>query len=113
MRKTSERQRRGGRRKKARNLCHLCLCKTLKIYYNLTTNKDPYDVGDWILVQHGRWTRTFQVDEDDTGNYVDMRTVEAEGILAWQDEQPEETMFGAFAGAGDNQAHSPEDFGAN
>ena len=53
------------------------------------TNKDPYDVGDWILVTHGRWTRTFQVDENDTGNYVDMRTVEAEGILAWQDEQPE------------------------
>ena len=77
------------------------------------TNKDPYDVGDWILVTHGRWTRTFQVDENDTGNYVDMRTVEAEGILAWQDEQPEETMFGAFSGAGDNQAHSPEDFGAN
>ena len=77
------------------------------------TNKDPYDVGDWILVTHGRWTRTFQVDENYTGNYVDMRTVEAEGILAWQDEQPEETMFGAFSGAGDNQAHSPEDFGAN
>lgn len=77
------------------------------------TNTDPYEVGDWILVQHGRWTRTFQVDENDDGEYVDMRTVDPEGILAWQDEQPEDVAFGSFSDAGDNESHRPEDFGAN
>ena len=77
------------------------------------TNTDPYEVDDWVLVEHGRWTRTFQVDVDDDGNYVDMRTVEAESILGWSDEIPEDVAFGSFTGAGDNESHRPEDFGAN
>ena len=24
-------------------------------------NADPYAIGDWILVEHGRWTRGFEV----------------------------------------------------
>ena len=77
------------------------------------TNTDPYEVDDWVLVEHGRWTRTFQVDVNDDGNYVDMRTVEAESIHAWSDETPEDVAFGSYTDAGDNEAHRPEDFGAN
>ena len=77
------------------------------------TNIDEYSVGDWVLVEHGRWTRTFQVDENDDGNFVDMRTVEAESILGWSNELPEEIAFGSYTGAGDNESHRPEDFGAN
>ena len=77
------------------------------------SNTDVFEVGDWILIEHGRWTRTFQVDENNDGNFVDMRTVEAESILGWSNEQPEDILAGAFSGAGDTGQATPEDFGAN
>ena len=76
------------------------------------TNYDEYDVGDWILVEHGRWTRTFQVDQEGSGEYEDMRTVEAESVLGWSKEQPEEILTGAYSGVGDTGQAKPEDFGA-
>jgi len=46
-------------------------------------NNDPYSIGDWILIEHGRWTRGFEVEMED-GTVETMRTVEAESILGWQ-----------------------------
>jgi len=56
-------------------------------------NNDPYGIGDWILVEHGRWTRGFEVEMEDD-SVVTMRTVEAESILGWSDETPDEINFG-------------------
>lgn len=74
-------------------------------------NNDPYDIGDWILIEHGRWTRGFDV-EADNGEVKTMRTVEAESVLGWQTETPEEVLFGSKTGAGDTNQAKPEDFGA-
>jgi len=74
-------------------------------------NKDPYDIGDWILVEHGRWTRGFEVEMED-GTVETMRTVEAESILGWQPETPENIMFGNKEGAGTMDTPKAEDFGA-
>jgi co-chaperonin GroES (HSP10) len=74
-------------------------------------NNDPYNTGDWILVEHGRWTRGFEI-EDDNGNVTLMRTVEAESILGWQIETPQEVMFGSATDAGSVETPKPEDFGA-
>lgn len=74
-------------------------------------NKDPYEVGDWILVEHGRWTRGFEVEMED-GGVKTMRTVEAESILGWQTEEPEDILFGGKEGAGSIDTPRPEDFGA-
>ena len=74
-------------------------------------NKDPYEVGDWILVEHGRWTRGFDVEMED-GEVKTMRTVEAESVLGWQKETPEDALFGNKEGAGAIDAPKPEDFGA-
>jgi co-chaperonin GroES (HSP10) len=71
-------------------------------------NKDPYNEGDWILVEHGRWTRGFDV-ELDPGNVQTLRTVESESILGWQNETPENILFGQFDGASADK-HRPEDF---
>ena len=72
-------------------------------------NKDPYDVGDWILVEHGRWTRGFDVDfgNDDIAN---CRVVEAESVLMWTDEKPKDILFGDKTGADTSDSHRPEDF---
>jgi co-chaperonin GroES (HSP10) len=74
-------------------------------------NDDPYDVGDWILVEHGRWTRSFDVDLGD-GELVRMRTVEAESVLLWDTEKPEDILFGDKSDAGDFGRPTAEDFGA-
>lgn len=55
-------------------------------------NKDPYEVGDWILVEHGRWTRGVNIDND--GDEFEMRMVDTENILAYSDEKPDEVQFG-------------------
>ena len=73
-------------------------------------NTDPYEIGDWILVEHGRWTRGFEVEMDD-GTVDTMRTVESESVLGWQSEVPENTLFGDKSGA-EKSTVRPEDFGA-
>ena len=74
-------------------------------------NKDPFDIGDWILIEHGRWTRGFEVEMED-GTVETMRTVEAESILGWQSETPDGILFGNKTGAGSVDTPKPEDFGA-
>jgi co-chaperonin GroES (HSP10) len=44
-------------------------------------------VGDWILVEHGRWTRGIKI-EDDSGNEIIIRRVDTECILAMSEEKP-------------------------
>lgn len=74
-------------------------------------NNDPFDIGDWILIEHGRWTRGFEVEMED-GTVEIMRTVEAESILGWQTETPDNVLFGNATGAGEGNTVRPEDFGA-
>jgi len=74
-------------------------------------NTDPYEIGDWILVEHGRWTRGFEVEMDD-GTVDTMRTVESESVIGWQSEVPANTLFGDKSGA-EKSTVRPEDFGAN
>lgn len=64
-----------------------------KVHSKGPENKDPYKVGDWILIEHGRWTRGFDV-ENDAGEVQTLRTVEAESVLLWSDEVPSENLFG-------------------
>jgi len=64
-----------------------------KVYAKGSENTDPYDVGDWVLVEHGRWTRGVNLEQQD--KKLEVRMVEAESILAYQDEQPSDVYIGA------------------
>jgi co-chaperonin GroES (HSP10) len=44
-------------------------------------------VGEWVLVEHGRWTRGIQ-HETETGETVELRMVENSAILMVTDEEP-------------------------
>ena len=55
--------------------------------------QDDYNVGDYVLVEHGRWTRGVDP-EDYEGNKKTVRMVEVESILLWNDELPEDVNFG-------------------
>ena len=50
-------------------------------------NKDEYQVGDWILVEHGRWTRGIVLETPD-GLETTIRMVDNNCILAWAREKP-------------------------
>ena len=50
-------------------------------------------VGDWILIEHGRWTRGVQL-EDDNGKVITIRRVETKAILAISDHLPQDINLG-------------------
>ena len=50
-------------------------------------------VGEWILLEHGRWTRGITV-EDESGNDIIVRMVETKSIMMSADERPSELSFG-------------------
>lgn len=59
-------------------------------------------VGEWILIEHSRWTRTIHYEEAD-GSIVEIRMVELDAIMMACDEKPADSwMRGAKIGAGSN-----------
>jgi co-chaperonin GroES (HSP10) len=65
---------------------------------------------DWILCEHGRWTMTIEI-KDDNGEIFKFQKIDPEGILAVAPEKPSDTMFGESFDTS-SPAHRPEDFGA-
>ena len=53
-------------------------------------NKDPYEVGDWILVEHGRWTRGLEITL--AGEPITIRMVEAESVIGGNDQAPDNDL---------------------
>ena len=58
-------------------------------------------VGEWVLVEHGRWTRTFEVELED-GSVLEVRGVELKAMMMVADEKPSDVMRMAPVGAGSN-----------
>lgn len=51
------------------------------------------EIGKWILVEHGRWTRQITI-TDDEGNDLEVRRVDTKAILATSDYLPSDTILG-------------------
>ena len=66
-------------------------------------------VGEWVLLEHGRWTRGVEVEEDNGVKFTIWRA-DPEGILASADEKPNDIELGKFSTAAHGSVHSPEDF---
>ena len=45
-------------------------------------------VGEWILIEHGRWTRTIEV-ETENGDSVEIRLVDNNAVMASADARPD------------------------
>ena len=81
-----------------------------QVYAKGPENNDPYKVGDWILIEHGRWTRKIEI-EDEQGKKIDLQKVEVESILAWQDEAPSDlAYFGKEYSDGATATYDPSMF---
>ena len=68
------------------------------------------DIGDWIYVEHGRWTRKVTIDDGE--GVKDFQKVETKSILLVADERPNDFYIGTEYGHGDTATIRPEDFGA-
>jgi len=64
-----------------------------RVYSKGPDNKDEYSVGDWILIEHGRWTRGMKIETDDGEREI--RMIEETAVLAYSDEKPESVQIGA------------------
>ena len=52
-------------------------------------NKDTYKKGDWILVEHGRWSRGFSF-TDENGKETVLRIVEAKAVMMTGNYKPKD-----------------------
>ena len=63
-----------------------------RVYAKGPDNNDDYEVNHWILVEHGRWTRSIEI-ENEHGTF-EIRMIEAESVLAYSEEKPEDVYIG-------------------
>jgi len=81
-----------------------------QVYAKGHENKDDYEVGDWILVSHGRWSRSFILEQED-GTEVEIRKIDINEILAVSNEKPNDIQIGEEIDTSPDKAKA-EDFGA-
>jgi co-chaperonin GroES (HSP10) len=80
-----------------------------KVYAKGPDNTDEYSIGQWILIEHGRWTRGFKIKTPDS-EVIELRMVEAESVLAYSDERPNELYIGKEYGDGEHATVDPSAF---
>ena len=78
-----------------------------KVYAKGPTNEDEDEVGDWVLVEHGRWTRGVNIHNGK--EELELRMVEAESVLAVSEEKPSDVSIGKEYSDGPADIR-PEDF---
>lgn len=64
--------------------------------------------GQWILIEHGRWTRKIKIDDGES--VKEIQKVEVKSILAVTDERPDTAYWGQEFSNGDSLNIRPEDF---
>ena len=79
-----------------------------KVFHKGPKNTDPYEIGDWVLIEHGRWTRAIKVEIDD--NEFEVRMVETESILGYSVEKPDSVNIGNEYADGEHATIDPSSF---
>jgi co-chaperonin GroES (HSP10) len=72
------------------------------------TEQQDVKVGEWILLEHGRWTRGVTVELED-GTEIVIRRADLEAILIVTDEDPGDNTFGVH-GKVEHQSFDPSTF---
>ena len=79
-----------------------------KVYDKGPRNKDDYNVGDWILIEHGRWTRSMALETDD--GELEVRMVDSDCVLAYSNEKPSGVQIGSEYADGATATVDPSSF---
>lgn len=65
--------------------------------YSVGEDITDISVGQWILIENGRWTRMLKIKEDD-GSYVQIWGVEwPKSVMLVSDTDPETAIFSIFS----------------
>lgn len=64
--------------------------------------------GEWILIEHGRWTRKIKIDDGES--IKEIQKVELKSILATADEKPNDFYIGQEFANGSSASFSPDQF---
>lgn len=64
--------------------------------------------GQWVLIEHGRWTRKILIDDGE--GEKEFQKVEVKSIIAVADEKPNDVYIGTEYSHGDSMNIKPEDF---
>ena len=56
--------------------------------YLVGPDQSEIKVGQWVFVEHGRWTRAFKLEI--AGEHITVHRVDTKGIIGVQDEAPSE-----------------------
>jgi co-chaperonin GroES (HSP10) len=67
--------------------------------YSVGPDQKDISVGQYILVEHGRWTRGIEIVDPETGEETVVRKVDNENILMVSDEPMTDMAFGNKSGA--------------
>lgn len=78
-----------------------------KVYKVGPEQKDIKE-GEWILIEHGRWTRKIKIDDGDS--IKEIQKVEVKSILATANEKPNDFYIGEEFGHGSTATFTPDQF---
>lgn len=78
--------------------------------WKVANDIDYIKPGQWILCEHGRWTMTIELKQED-GSVLKFQKIDPKGIMAVQDEAPEDLIIGESFDLG-GPTHTAENFGA-
>lgn len=65
--------------------------------YAVGPEQDTVSEGDWILVEHGRWTRGIELQIEDTEEKLELFRIDPNGILLVADKKPADLELGAYS----------------
>ena len=68
-------------------------------------------VGQWVLIEHGRWTRKIKINDGD--GEKEFQKVETTSVIAVSDHKPNDFYIGQEFSNGSSLNISPEDFMPN
>jgi len=63
--------------------------------------------GQWILIEHGRWTRKIKIDDGES--IKEIQKVEVSAVIAAADQKPNDIYIGQEFSNGSSMDISPED----
>ena len=69
---------------------------------------EDFSIGDWILIEHGRWSRGIKYEYAD-GSQTTIRLVDNDCIIMWNEEKPNDVIIGELTGGEAPPTISPDE----
>ena len=76
--------------------------------YKVGSEVEAIKEGQWILIEHGRWTRKIKIDDGE--GEKEFQKVETKSIIAVANEKPNDFYIGQEFSNGSSMNINPEDF---